>query len=70
MSKPYIEGYELDRAKMCIAGIKDNLNSVEVEVITNKRAYKRYLNEKLSNILTDVNCLISMCEEGDDSERD
>ena len=69
MSKPYLEDYEINRAKMCVSSIKDKLNAIETELNTRERPYKSYLNEKLTTILFDINCLVSMCEEGDNDEK-
>lgn len=63
--KPYLEGYEINRANMCIAGIYDNIRAIEVEMLTVKTPYKHYLMEKLEKIQIDINCLRSMCETED-----
>lgn len=69
MSRPYLEGYEIDRAEMCVMEIADKLKAIDMEVHKD-RPYKYYLMEKLAPILNDVNCLIDMCkrEEVDDNE--
>lgn len=68
MSRPYLEGYEINRAKMCVAEIKDKLKAIEAELETRERPYKYYLMEKLKPILNDVECLIQMSDkkEGDE----
>ena len=47
MSRPYLEGYEIERAKICVAEIKDKLKAIETELETRERPYKYYLMEKL-----------------------
>ena len=59
--KGYIEGNELARAKMLVNEIDDFMNSIRNEV-NQKRAYKGYLQEKLSGVITDINCLKSIIE--------
>lgn len=69
MSRPYLEGYEIERAKICVAEIKDKLKAIETELETRERPYKYYLMEKLKPILNDVECIISMSnEKGDDTD--
>ena len=65
MSKPYLEKFEIERAKMCLSNIDDKLKSVNAE-IQNERPYKYYLIEKLNSVLTDTNVLIYMCKEGEE----
>lgn len=68
MNKPYLDGYEIDRAKLCVSGIIDRLKAVDME--TNKeRPYKYYLLEKLQPMLNDIECLISICEGGGQDEK-
>ena len=57
----YLEGEELKRARMLINEIDDLMNSIRSEV-NQKRAYKGYLNEKLSGVITDINCFKSVIE--------
>ncbi len=57
----YIEGNELARAKMLVNEIDDFMNSIRNEV-NQKRAYTRYLDEKLNGLITDVNCLKSIVD--------
>lgn len=57
----YIEGNELKRAKMLVNEIDDFMNSIRNEV-NQPRAYKDYLKEKLSGVITDINCLKSIIE--------
>lgn len=62
MAKGYIENEELIRAQMLVYEIDDLLNSIRQEV-HQPRAYTGYLNEKLSGIITDINCLKSIVDE-------
>lgn len=57
----YLDKWEIERANMCIANIKDKMQSVDFEVL-GRKPYKLYLLEKLNSVLHDVNCLINMCE--------
>ena len=57
----FIEGDELRRAKMLVNEIDDFMNSIRNEV-NQKRAYTRYLDEKLNGLITDVNCLKSIVD--------
>ena len=57
----YIDGNELARAKMLVNEIDDFMNSIRNEV-NQKRAYTRYLDEKLNGLITDVNCLKSIVD--------
>lgn len=58
----YLAGNDLNRAKMLVNEIDDFMNSIRNEV-NQDRAYKNYLNEKLSGIETDIRCLKSMIED-------
>ena len=60
--KGYIEGNELARARMLVNEIDDFMNSIRNEV-NQKRAYTRYLDEKLSGVINDINCLKSIVDE-------
>ena len=60
--KGYIEKNELERAKMLVNEIDDFMNSIRNEV-NQKRAYTRYLDEKLSGVILDINCLKSIIDE-------
>lgn len=57
----HLEGNELKRARMLVNEIDDFMNSIRNEVNQDK-AYKGYLNEKLSGVITDINCLKSIIE--------
>ena len=67
MSKPYLEKFEIERAKMCLSNIEDKLKSVSTE-IQNEKPYKYYLLEKLNSILNDTNVLIYMCEDEEEGD--
>ena len=54
MAKGYIENEELIRAQMLV---------YEIDEVHQPRAYTGYLNEKLSGIITDINCLKSIVDE-------
>lgn len=60
--KGYIDGDELARAKMLVNEIDDFMNSIRNEV-NQKRAYTRYLDEKLSGMIFDVKCLKSIVDD-------
>lgn len=63
MSKPYLESEEINRAKMCLAGIEDNLQAVKSEILYRDKPYKYYLDEKLQKIENDIRCLLELCDE-------
>ena len=63
--KFYLEGYDISRAKDCAWNIQDKLSAIITELL-NEKPYKAYLLEKLKPILNDTNCLISMCEKGEE----
>lgn len=58
----YLNEEQIKRAKNCIYNIQDKLNAIENE-LSKEKPYKYYMNEKLTSIKWDMNCLISMCEE-------
>ena len=68
MSRPYLEGYEIERANMCVAEIEDKLKAIKIELQTRERPYKYYLMEKLKHILNDVECMLAMSDEKGDDE--
>lgn len=59
--KPYLEGYNISRAKDCAYNIQDKLNAITNE-LEQEKPYKGYLKEKLESILHDTECLLSMSE--------
>lgn len=59
--KPYLEGYDIPRAKECAWNIQDKLNAIVTE-LEQEKPYKGYLQEKLQSILHDTKCLLSMSE--------
>ena len=61
-NKPYLEGYDISKAKDYAYNIQDKLNAIANE-LEQEKPYKRYLQEKLESILWDTNCLIVMCKE-------
>jgi hypothetical protein len=61
VSKCYLDGLDLDRAKMLVNEIDDFMNSIRNEV-NQDRAYKGYLAEKLNGLENDLRCLRGMIE--------
>lgn len=55
---------EAARAKMLVNEIDDMLNSIRNEVLYNDYISKTYIQEKLSGIKNDINCLDSLTKEG------
>lgn len=62
MAKGFIENDELRRAQMLVNEIDDFMNSIRNEV-HQSRAYTKYLDEKLSGVIRDINCLKSIIDE-------
>lgn len=67
--KNYLEGEDLDRAKICEANIRDKMTSITNEICHIEKPNKRYLLEKLESIAWDVNVLIGMCKDGGNDEK-
>lgn len=67
MKEPFLDEREKDRLKMCVANIKDKLNSIEVES-ENDRPYRYYLAEKIDSILWDANCIKSLTKQTEEDE--
>lgn len=71
MSEPFLNELQRENAKMCIRNIADKMLSVDTEISTKEKPYKRYLKEKLDSINWDVQVLLNLCkEEDDEDERD
>ena len=65
MSNSCIDKEDKNRINMILCDIKDNMNAIEME-IQKDNSYKTYLNEKLSNVITDVHCLNSIFKEDEE----
>lgn len=63
--KNYLEGEDLQRARMCNGNILDKVSAINTEIQTVQKPNKRYLLEKLESIAWDVNVLIRMCKGGE-----
>lgn len=57
--KPYLEGYNISRAKDCAYNIQDKLNAIANE-LEQEKPYKYYLHEKLESILHDTKFLLNL----------
>lgn len=56
-----------ERAKFCLANIKDKLVAIEQELHL-ENADKHYIGEKIESVYWDTKCIKSMCEEISDGE--
>ena len=54
----YLNGDELKT----IYNIQDKLNAINMEVNSGNKAYKNYIDEKISSIAIDVNWIKNCCE--------
>lgn len=59
----YLEKEEIQRAKMCVANIKDKIDSIYNEVYTVEKPDKGYLKEKIDSIIWDSNVINNMVSE-------
>jgi len=66
--KNYLDGEDLDRAKICEANIRDKMTSITNEICRVEKPKKKYLLEKLESAAWDINVLIRMCKGEDGNE--
>lgn len=66
---PYLADEEHKKALSCVENILDKIMAIKSE-LSNEKAYRSYLAEKISSVLWDANCINSMCNvRGEDETR-